>query len=70
MVNGCSREGSKKRPFDYLVIFFQDHNDPFKMNRILNEKIPNYIVMYDCELEFVRQVEVKCFLNVSSLDFF
>lgn len=41
-----------------LVQSVKTNNDPFKMTRLLEEVQPKYIIMYDSDLSFIRQLEV------------
>lgn len=41
-----------------LVQSLKEVNDPFMLTRMLEEIEPNYIVMYDSDLNFIRQIEV------------
>lgn len=42
----------------YWMLCLQDNSDPFMMTRLLEEVQPKYIIMYDSDLTFIRQVEV------------
>ncbi|XP_063589883.1 DNA repair endonuclease XPF-like [Penaeus indicus] len=41
-----------------MVQSLRDNSDPFMMTRLLEEVQPKYIIMYDSDLTFIRQVEV------------
>lgn len=41
-----------------MVQSVRDNSDPFMMTRLLEEVQPKYIIMYDSDLTFIRQVEV------------
>ncbi|MPC84137.1 DNA repair endonuclease XPF [Portunus trituberculatus] len=43
----------------YILLVPSTNNDPFKMTRLLEEVQPKYIIMYDSDLSFIRQLEVK-----------
>ena len=39
-------------------------DDPYSLVRTLQEVEPRYIILYDPDLEFVRQLEVRRFMRV------
>ncbi|XP_047494472.1 DNA repair endonuclease XPF-like [Penaeus chinensis] len=41
-----------------MVQSLRDNSDPFMMTRLLEEVQPKYIIMYDSDLTFIRQIEV------------
>lgn len=45
--------------FDLLMIcLFSALSNPYHLTKVLRELRPRYIIMYDADVKFVRQVEV------------
>ena len=37
------------------------NNDPFSFAKTLRDLQPRYVVLYDSDMNFVRQLEVRCY---------
>ena len=44
---------------DILKCFLLVSSDSYSLTRTLNELEPRYVVLYDAEMEFVRELEVR-----------
>ncbi|XP_069763477.1 DNA repair endonuclease XPF isoform X2 [Narcine bancroftii] len=49
--------GILKEPL-IIIHPLQDYSDPYSLSRVLHEIEPHYVILYDAELSFVRQLEI------------